>query len=247
MKLTAIKTDPITSQSHSYEQLLAALPTLTERSIVAISSKAVALCQGRTTSDQTSKQDLVKKEAEYYLPAEENAYGISLTITHGILIPNAGIDSSNGNGSFVLWPDNPQQAAEDLRNILANLHNLTHVGVIITDSKTSPLQWGTTGVALAHSGFEAINDYIGESDIFGRILEVSKSNIRDGLAAAATVVMGEGNEQTPLVLIEDLPFVKFTSTPQTTAAIPLDDDLYAPLLTAVDWQTGEHVDRNDSI
>src|SRR5205823_3633039 len=110
-----------------------------------------------------------------------------------------------------------------------------------TDSKTTPLRWGVTGVALAHSGFEALNSYIGQPDLFGRPLHVTRVNVMDALAAAAVLVMGEGAEQTPLAWLDDLPFVRFQPrdpTPDEIAAlaIGLDEDLYAPMLTAVPWQ-----------
>src|SRR3989344_5440862 len=120
---------------------------------------------------------------------------------------------------------------------------LKRVGVVITDSKTTPLRMGTSGVAIAHSGFEALLDYIGTPDIFGRKLKMTKANIMDALAAAAVLVMGEGAEQTPLAIIEDLPFVKFKSSDPSKSElrdlkIELDDDLYAPMLKAVKWRKG---------
>ena len=120
---------------------------------------------------------------------------------------------------------------------------VNHVGVIITDSTCTPLRWGTTGIALAHSGFIAIHDYIGRPDLFGRPLEVSKANISGGLAAAAVVAMGEGAEQTPLCLIEDATFVVFQDSDPTddelkSLYIPIEDDLFAPFLTSVAWERG---------
>jgi F420-0:gamma-glutamyl ligase len=38
---------------------------------------------------------------------------------------------------------------------------------------------------------------------------MTKVNVADALAAAAVLVMGEGSEQTPLVVIGDVPFVTF--------------------------------------
>jgi F420-0:gamma-glutamyl ligase len=98
-------------------------------------------------------------------------------------------------------------------------------------------------VALAHSGFAALNDYAGHPDVFGRPLAVTKANVRDGLAAAAVLAMGEADEQTPLAVIDDLPFVTFQERDPTNEElvdlrISLEDDLYAPLLTRAPWQIG---------
>jgi F420-0:gamma-glutamyl ligase len=96
---------------------------------------------------------------------------------------------------------------------------------------------------MAHSGFAAVNDYIGRPDIFGRTLHMTKVDVADALAAAAVLVMGEASEQTPLAVIGDLPFVRFQDrdpTPEELGSrwIDIEDDLYAPLLQAVPWRKG---------
>jgi F420-0:gamma-glutamyl ligase len=98
-------------------------------------------------------------------------------------------------------------------------------------------------VSIAHSGFAALNNYIGKPDIFGRIMQMTKANVADALAESAVAVMGEGSEQTPLALIEDLPFVRFqkrnpTPNELNALSISMDNDLYAPLLTRGPWKKG---------
>jgi len=73
-------------------------------------------------------------------------------------------------------------------------------------------------------------------------MRVTRANIMDGLAASAVLVMGEGSEQTPMALIQDLPSIQFQSRNPTQdeldeLQIAMEDDLYAPLLTSVDWLT----------
>jgi F420-0:gamma-glutamyl ligase len=161
-----------------------------------------------------------------------------------LLIPEAGVDESNANGHYILWPRDPQGTANAVRAYLSERFNCRHVGVIITDSKTTPLRWGVTGVALAHSGFLPLNDYIGQPDVFGRELRMTKVALADTLAAAAVLVMGEGREQTPLAVLGVLPFVVFQGRDPTEEElrqrwISIEDDLYAPLLTAVNWRKGK--------
>lgn len=127
--------------------------------------------------------------------------------------------------------------------LLKKRFGLQNIGVVITDSKTTLLRWGTSGVCLAHSGFAALNSYIGAPDIFGHELKVTKANIADAVATAAVLVMGEGSEQTPLATVEDVPFVHFLRRNPTKReidelTISLDDDLYAPLLKSVKWLKG---------
>lgn len=247
MKITPIKTDKIRPGQQTLNKFLRkALPNrFPKDAVLAVSSKVIAIIEGRVVeAGSTTKDRLIIQEADYFLPAEHNDFGIWLTIKNNTLIASAGIDESNANGRFVLWPKDPQASANHVRGIIKKFYNVKNVGVVITDSKTTPLRRGTSGIALAHCGFSALNDYVGKPDIFGRKLKVTKANIMEGLAAAAVLAMGEGREQTPLALIEDVPFVKFqdrSPTPQelNELSIAPDEDLYAALLSSAPWQRGE--------
>jgi putative folate metabolism gamma-glutamate ligase len=246
MKVTAIGTHRVTNQDHSLLALLDAyLPDVEEQSVLAVTSKIVSICQGRLVKiGEADKHSLIEAEADYFMPRGQSRFDVSLTITHNMFIPNAGIDESNGNGCYVLWPQDAQAVANELRAYLRRRFSRRQVGVIITDSTTTPLNWGVTGTAIAHSGFLAINNYMGHPDIFGRTLHMTKVNVANGLAAAAVVVMGEADEQTPLAVLSQLPFVQFeendpTETELQGLRIAPEDDLYAPLLKSVAWQRGK--------
>jgi len=246
MRVHPIKTHPITTQDDALLAILDRyLTTFQDGAILAITSKIVSVCQGRVVPvGEADKQDLIEQEADYWLPPEANRYGVSLTIVDHVLIPMAGIDESNAAGHYILWPRDPQRVASQVRAYLSARFSLRQVGVIITDSKTTPLRWGVTGVAIAHSGFLAVNDLIGHPDLFGRPLHMTKVDVADALAAAAVLVMGEADEGTPLAMIGDLPFVAFQArdpTPEELAArwIDMEADLYAPLLQAAGWRRGE--------
>jgi F420-0:gamma-glutamyl ligase len=108
-----------------------------------------------------------------------------------------------------------------------------------------PLRRGTTGIYLAHSGFKALNDYIGKTDLFGRTYAVSKASVASGLAASAVVTMGEGTEQTPLCLITDVPFVQFQDrNPDqeelSELTISMADDVFSQFLTAIEWRSDKN-------
>lgn len=245
MKIHAIKTDIVRANRIGLIPLLDRYVTkLDEKFILVVTSKVVSLCEGSVREKMgVTKEQLVREEAEQYLPGSENRYDIPFAIKHSMLVPSAGIDESNADGMYVLWPKDPQKSANLVREYLAKRFSLKYVGVIITDSRTSPLRWGTTGAALSHSGFAALNDYIGTPDVFGRKLEVTKANIRDALAAAAVVVMGEGNEQTPLGVIEDVPFVSFQNRNPTkkeleSLSISIEDDVYGSILKRAPWKKG---------
>lgn len=219
--------------------------SLPEKCIVAVTSKIVSLCEGRVVDiDETIKDTLIHEEAEWYLPRETNPFNVCVTIKNSVFIGGAGIDESNGNGKYVLWPKDVQKSANTIRELLKRRFNLTNVGVIITDSRLSPLRWGVTGVALSHSGFLPINSYVGKPDIFGRLLKFETSNIADMLAVSAVGVMGEGNEQTPLALIEAVEMVEFVDrNPTSEESLPImgdmHGDVFSPMIEAVAWKKGE--------
>lgn len=245
MIVTPLKTHKILPFKESLREILDRyVATLPEKAILVITSKIVAICEGRVIKiGAAAKQDLIKQEAELYLPPETNRYHMNLTIKKNVLAVNAGIDESNGNGYYLLWPNDPQKSANKVRAYLAKRFGRQNLGVIMTDSKTTPLRWGVTGIAIAHSGFQALNNYIGQPDIFGRQLKVTKVNVMDGLAAAAVLAMGEGNEQTPLAIIEDLPFVDFIGRDPTEQElkdlhISIDEDIYGAVLKSAPWQKG---------
>ncbi|MBX4197153.1 coenzyme F420-0:L-glutamate ligase [Candidatus Saccharibacteria bacterium] len=247
MRVTAIKTDRISAGDTDLIKFLDKnLEQLAESSVLAITSKVVAICEGRTIpiTKKVNKKDLIIRESDYYLPSYLSQYDFTFTITHRTLIPSAGIDESNGNGHYVLWPADPQKSANDIRAYLKVRFSLKDVAVIITDSTARPLHYGTEGVTIGYSGLAALNDYVGQPDLFGRELKVSVSNVADALASAAVVVMGEGTEQTPLAVIEAVPFVNFQANNPTAAELHkfyishIDDDLFAPFLKNAGWKKG---------
>lgn len=246
MKITAIKSHLVHAGECTFEELIAeSLTTIEEKSVVAVSSKVVALCQNRVVDKSTTtKSELIKQEADFYTSESFNRYGFHFTITNNTFISSAGIDESNGDNYFVLWPKNPQQVANELRTFLSKRFGLKDVGVIVTDSTSMPpMRLGTMGIMLAHSGFSAVNQLIGKEDLFGRLFMIEKAAIGSGLAAAANVVMGEGTEQTPLAVISDVPFVDFqrrnpTKLELKSVYISPEDDLYAPFMRLAPWEKG---------
>lgn len=245
MQIQPIQTRVITADDRDlYTILDDHLDEFHEGEILAIASKIVALCQGRSVPVEQARQaDLIEAEATWWLPATRSRYHVYLTIKANALMPGAGVDASNADGCFVLWPHAPQQAANAIRAYLRRRFGLRRVGVLITDSRPLPMRWGVTGFAVAHSGFLALRDYRGQEDLFGRPLRMTQANIADALAAASVLLMGEGNERTPLARITDVDFLEFQDRDPSREELDrltthLDDDLYGPLLTGVSWQRG---------
>jgi putative folate metabolism gamma-glutamate ligase len=247
MNVKVFKTNKIQKGDQLQTILDTYLTKLEDNTIVAVTSKIVGICEGRLIQAENPEQKykLAEKEAEYYLPPEENQYGIMLSINHNLIVASAGVDASNSDSYFSLWPKDPQKSVNQIREYLVKKHKLKHLGVILTDSTLTPLRWGVRGYAITHSGFKALNSYIGKEDLFGRVMHAEQVNIMDSLSAAAVVVMGEGAEQTPLAVITDVPFVQFQErnpNKKELDALKIDikDDVYASMLTSVQWQKGKN-------
>jgi dihydrofolate synthase / folylpolyglutamate synthase len=223
------------------------LPPLEEKSVIAITSKIISICQGNVVKQngKIKKDDLVKKEADYFIKSDvELANGkIFLTRKDNHIIFSAGIDESNSDGNFILWPKKIQEKTNKIWSFLKEKNKIKNLGIIITDSRFIPGRTGALGFCIAWCGFEPFNDFRGKKDIFGKILEVTTVGVADALAASAAAAMGEADEQTPLAIVADLPFLTFQNHVPTKEEIdsmtwPIEKDLYGPLLTAVKWQKG---------
>lgn len=246
MKATAYKTHKIDIGEDIFNILDTYLPILEENSVVAIASKIIALCQKDVIKKEpgTEKKDLIPKETDYYLGDDyPTPYGQKISIKNHALTASGGIDESNGNGYFILWPKNLQKITNDIWNYLKKKNNIQNLGIVVTDSRVTPLRWGVIGIALSWCGFEAIKSYIGQPDIYGNLMHAEKTSIIDSLATTATLITGEGGEQTPLAVFEDLNFITFKDRIPTESEIKgiqidMKDDLFAPLLTSVKWEKG---------
>jgi len=147
----------------------------------------------------------------------------------GYVMANAGIDHSNvappdGIERVLLLPVDPDGSAERLRQQLASLTG-KRVAVIISDSFGRPFRRGTVGIALGAAGLPAVIDWRGHPDLFGRALEVTETGFADEIAAAASLVQGQADEATPIVLVRGLSW----SAPDAPAAAlvrPAEHDLF---------------------
>lgn len=241
MKIEAVKT-PKVRANDCLKQILDNISVLRERSVVAVTSKIVSLCEGKIVKkEEIDKRQLIKKEADVVLDTGESPYDMCLTIKNGILIPSAGIDESNADNSYVLYPSDLWKSAEQIWIYLRTKHNLKEFGVIITDSHTTMMRRGVTGIALSWCGFSPLYSYIGKDDLFGYTLQVTQINTADALAVSAVFCMGEGSEQTPMAVITNIPRIFFldrkpTNEEKNSVFIGKDEDLYAPLLKGLSIQ-----------
>jgi len=154
-----------------------------------------------------------------------------LVVAHrlGLVMANAGIDASNveqeaDSERVLLLPEDPDGEAERLRAAIVARDGVA-VGVVINDSVGRAWRNGTVGLALGSAGLPALWDLRGDADLFGRRLEVSQQAIADELAAAASLVQGQGAEGQPVVLVRGLDVPTATQTARELLR-PRDEDLF---------------------
>lgn len=234
MKITPIHT-PYFENGQALEPFLHAhLPCLSEGSIVALTSKIISLSQGRLISPGNSTlHEILEQECDWVEPI--TLYDQTfLTQYQGRILLNAGIDTSNVKGGYLLLPHHPFDIAHTIGHFLCDQYGLKEVGVLITDSRTQPFFRGAVGTPIAWWGFHALNSWIGEKDLVGNTLQSTTQNVVHALAAATVYVMGETRESTPLALVENIPHIRFANhAPSPTdienVFVPFEKDIYAAL------------------
>jgi coenzyme F420-0:L-glutamate ligase/coenzyme F420-1:gamma-L-glutamate ligase len=122
------------------------LPKIEDGDIIIITSKIVALSEGRTFTAHTPEEKIeyIKKESTSYTRTKY----VHLTIHDRMPMANAGIDESNGNGKCIMLPKDSYESAYELWLQLKEKYQLANLGIIIVDSRTLPFRNGTTGVSL---------------------------------------------------------------------------------------------------
>jgi coenzyme F420-0:L-glutamate ligase / coenzyme F420-1:gamma-L-glutamate ligase len=121
----------------------------------------------------------------------------------GFVMANAGIDESNidhasGEPRVLLLPKEPDASCARLKQGLDQAFGCS-VGVLMNDSFGRPWRNGVVGVAIGSAGIPSLHNMIGAPDLFERAMQVTEVAIADELAAAASLVMGQGDEGQPVV------------------------------------------------
>ncbi|WP_292375119.1 coenzyme F420-0:L-glutamate ligase [Methanosarcina sp. UBA411] len=175
------------------------------------------------------KYEIDPREMELVLQECDEIFGgvpgAALTITKGVLAPNAGIDASNApEGHVILLPEDPRKSSEKIRKELEQRYSCK-LGVIIGDSRTQPLRLGCSGIALGVSGFVPVEDARGTNDIYGKPLRITYKAVADNLVSAAELLMGEAGERVPCVLIRGAP-VNMVNESLDVPTIPMEGCMY---------------------
>ena len=141
----------------------------------------------------------------------------------GFVCANAGIDRSNVNPFnraeqidsedeaqnpkewVLLLPQNPDLSSRKMREEIKAKTGKT-VGVLIIDSHGRAWRNGTVGIAIGMSGIPGLQDLRGEPDLFGTELRITQVGVADELSAAASLMMGQAAEGTPVIHVNGFPY-----------------------------------------
>ncbi len=128
----------------------------------------------------------------------------------GFTSANAGIDRSNvpqgtTGETVILIPEDPDGSAARLRADIKQALDVD-LAVVIADSHGRPFRLGTVGVAIGVAGIPALWNRRGELDLYGYELQHTEVGTADEVASAASLLMGQAAEGTPVVLIRGLSF-----------------------------------------
>jgi len=197
--------------------------------IIVIAQKIISKNEGRTISlknilpssrslelaKKTNKDprivELIIKESRKIVRVFNNT--IITETQHGFICANSGIDQSNVSKSknlVLLLPRDPDKSANKIKKEIYE-KTRKNIAVLITDTFGRPFRMGQTNIAIGIAGINALKNYKGKRDMFGKILQVTEIAIVDEIAGAAELVMGK-TEGIPIAIVRNLPYSKSNSS-----------------------------------
>lgn len=233
LTLTPLQQIPLIRHGHSLADIVVTAlqannMTLEDNDILVIAQKIVSKAEGRTVNlgtiapsqraielaAQTDKDprlvELILQESKEVLRTRPG----TIIVEHrlGFVCANAGVDHSNVAGAgdsveewVLLLPQHPDHSAEIIREEISSRTG-KQIGILIIDSHGRAWRNGTVGVAIGIAGLPGLQDLRGEPDLFGFRLRITQVGVADELAAAASLVMGQAAEGTPVVHVRGFPY-----------------------------------------
>lgn len=233
MVLTALKGIPLIRQGDDLADIIASALaandiSLKDDDIFVLGQKIVSKAEGRMVNlAQVVPGDAARKlSAEVQkdprlveLMLQESVSVVrtrpgTVIVEHklGFICANAGIDHSNVAGAgtaaeeyVLLLPQDPDRSAASIRRKLEGQSG-RRIGVMIIDSHGRAWRIGTVGMCIGLSGLPAVVDERGWKDLFGYTLRITVVGVADELAAAASLLMGQAAEGTPIVHVRGFPY-----------------------------------------
>jgi coenzyme F420-0:L-glutamate ligase/NADPH-dependent F420 reductase len=228
------------------EAAIAANLALKSGDIVVVAQKAVSKVEGRlrpladVRPSEKARQiaaeaekdaavvELILQEAAAVMRTGPNLLIVRNQLGH--VLANAGVDASNvaegeRGPAVLLWPEDPDASARRLRLALETKFGVK-LAVIISDSLGRAWRMGTTGQAIGSSGLKPVRDRRGETDLFGRELKATVIGTADEIAGAASLVIGEAAEGSPVAIVRGAPYIPDDEAGLGELLRPLEQDLF---------------------
>jgi coenzyme F420-0:L-glutamate ligase / coenzyme F420-1:gamma-L-glutamate ligase len=181
---------------------------LVNLSTVTASSRAIALAE--ISQKDPRLVEVILGESNAVLRTRPG----TIVVEHrlGFVCASAGVDHSNVRGEggqaedwVLLLPRDPDASAQALRQTLEATSG-ARLGVLIIDSHGRAWRLGTVGIAIGLAGLPGLEDLRGRPDLFGFRLQITQVGVADELAAAASLLMGQAAEGTPVVHARGFPY-----------------------------------------
>lgn len=215
----AVKNIPFIKKGDDIAQIICERTNILDGDIIVIASTIVGKAEGRTFSlkDIVPGQDAIElsqhvrfppafvqavldRSKECLIPSPV----LLVEMKNGHICINAGIDESNVEDEMFLdLPVNPDASAEYIGKRIESLTG-TQISVIITDTNGRAFKRGQTGVAVGVYCIHPLKDWKGQKDLFGKELKITEEAVADEIAGASNLLMGEGNDGCPVVIIRGL-------------------------------------------
>ncbi len=231
LTLTPLKHIPFIRQGDNLADILLNALRVTnielqDDDILVLAQKIVSKAEGRmvnlaTVTPSNRALELAQKSgkdpriAELLLQESNEVLRVrmgTVVVEHklGFVCANAGIDQSNVTGEdggeyALLLPVDPDRSAREIRQAIQTITG-KKIGVMIIDSHGRAWRIGTVGICIGLSGIPALVDERGWRDLFGHTLKITIVGVADELAAAASLMMGQAAEGTPVVHARGFPY-----------------------------------------
>lgn len=202
--------------------------TLEENDILVVTQKVISKAEDRFVSLSKVTPSLQAKELAIEVEKDPRLIELilresnevvrkrpgSIIVEHklGFVCASAGIDHSNLSNSTIdqdekvlLLPENPDHSAMLIRSYFKQKTS-RNIGVLVIDTQGRAWRFGVVGMTIGLSGVPALIDERGWTDLFGNKLEITVVGVADELAAAASLMMGQSNEGTPVVHVRGFPY-----------------------------------------
>lgn len=218
---------------------------LADGDVIAIAQKIVSKAEGRYVrlSDVEPSAEAVEianrdgrdarlveavlRESNEIVAASERA----LIVEHrsGAVCAHGGVDRSNLEGdedTVLLLPEDSDASAKKIRGDLRQKTG-AFPAVIIVDTQGRAFRSGVVGVCIGCAGLEPLVDLRGTRDRARRLLEITQVAQADEIAAAASIVMGQGAEGRPVAVIRGYEYHP-GNNPASRLYRKKEDDLFRP-------------------